>query len=202
MRFVPVNRSVRATNLEQTCHLPGDQLIPEPIGSLTHAITIACPRREVWPWLAQMGAGSRAGWYSYDRLDNGGRRSSERIARDLQNIAVGTVFPALPGATDGFTVVECQPESSLVLGWAPAPHAAPVVTWAFVLEEVGQRRTRLIVRARGARGYRFHGVPPWIGGPFIRLGHFVMERKQLLGIAERAELLRSTGDGGIQRDAA
>ena len=113
-----------------------------------------------------MGAGSRAGWYSYDRIDNGGRRSNERIARDLQSIAVGTVFPALPGATDGFTVVECQPESSLVLGWAPAPHAAPAVTWAFVLEEVDKRRTRLIVRARGARGYRFYGVPPWIGGPF------------------------------------
>ena len=195
-------RSVRATPLERTRDLPGDQLIPEPIGSLTHAITIACPRREVWPWLAQMGAGSRAGWYSYDRIDNGGRRSNERIARDLQSIAVGTVFPALPGATDGFTVVECQPESSLVLGWAPAPNAAPAVTWAFVLEEVDNETHAPDRSARGARGYRFYGVPPWIGGPFIRLGHFVMERKQLLGIAERAELLRSTGDGGIQRDAA
>ena len=54
-------RSVRATRPERTRDLPGDQLIPEPIGSLTHAITIPCPRREVWPWLAQMGAGSRAG---------------------------------------------------------------------------------------------------------------------------------------------
>ena len=195
-------RSVRATRLERTRDLPGDQLIPEPIGSLTHAITIACPRREVWPWLAQMGAGSRAGWYSYDRIDNGGRRSNERIARDLQSIAIGTVFPALPGATDGFTVVECQPESSLVLGWAPAPHAAPAVTWAFVLEEVDKRRTRLIGRARGARGYRFHGVPPWIGGPFIRFGHFVMERKQLLGIAAARRIAAIDGDGGIQRDAA
>ena len=82
------------------------------------------------------GRRQQSGMYSYDRIDNGGRRSSERIARDLQSIAVGTVFPALPGATDGFTVVECQPESSLVLGWAPASHAAPAVTWAFVLEEV------------------------------------------------------------------
>jgi hypothetical protein len=195
-------RSVRATPLERMLDLPGDQLIPEPIGSLTHAVTIACPRREVWPWLAQMGAGDRAGWYSYDRLDNGGRRSAERITRDLQSIAIGTVFPALPGATDGFTVIQYQPESSLVLGWAPTPNTAPAVTWAFVLEELDERRTRLIVRARGARGYRFCGVPAWIGRAFIRLGHFVMERKQLLGIAERAELLRSTGDGGIERDAA
>ena len=195
-------RSVRATPLERMLDLPGDQLIPDPIGSLTHAITIACPRHEVWPWLAQMGAGDRAGWYSYDRLDNGGRRSAERITRDLQSIAVGTVFPALPGAVDGFTVVQYQPESSLVLGLAAAPNTAPAVTWAFVLEELDERRTRLIVRARGAQGYRFYGLPAWIGRAFIRLGHFVMERKQLLGIAARAELLRSTEDGGIQRDAA
>jgi len=195
-------RSVRATPLERALDLPGDQLIPDPIGSLTHAITIACPRREVWPWLAQMGAGDRAGWYSYDRLDNGGRRSAERITRDLQGIAIGSVFPALPGTTDGFTVVQYQPESSLVLGWTPVANTAPAVTWAFVLEELDERRTRLIVRARGAQGYRFHGLPPWIGVALIRLGHFVMERKQLLGIAARAELLRSTGDGGIRRDAA
>jgi hypothetical protein len=195
-------RSVRATHVERTRDLPGDRLIPEPIGSLTHAITIPCPRREVWPWLVQMGAGSRAGWYSYDRVDNGGRRSAERIMRDLQSVTIGTVFPALPGTTEGFTVVQYHPESSLVLGWTPAPNAPPAVTWAFVLEELDERRTRLIVRARGARGYRVHGIPTWIGRPFIRFGHFVMERKQLLGIAARAELLRSTGDPGIQRDAA
>ena len=48
----------------------GDNLIAEPLVSLTHAITIDRPARNVWPWLSQMGAGSRAGWYSYDVLDN------------------------------------------------------------------------------------------------------------------------------------
>src|SRR5687768_4107539 len=96
-----LSRSVRATRSEQRCTLPGDSLIPEPVGSLTHAITIACPPREVWPWLAQMGAGSRGGWYSYDRIDNAGRPSADRIRRELQNIAIGTVLPALPGSIEG-----------------------------------------------------------------------------------------------------
>ncbi len=41
----------------------------------TRAITIAETSHRVWPWLTQMGRG--AGFYSYDRLDNGGmfRRS-------------------------------------------------------------------------------------------------------------------------------
>jgi len=64
-----VYRSVPASHLERIKPLPGDEVIPERIGSLTHAITIRRPRHDVWPWLAQMGAGSRAGWYSYDFLD-------------------------------------------------------------------------------------------------------------------------------------
>jgi hypothetical protein len=35
----------------------------------------------------------------------------------------------------------------------------------------------------GRPGYRFHGLPMWL----IMVGHFVMQRKQLLGIATRAE---------------
>jgi hypothetical protein len=66
-------RSVRATPQERTRALPGDELIENPIGSLHHAITIRRARHEVWPWLAQMGASSRAGWYSHDFLDNGRR---------------------------------------------------------------------------------------------------------------------------------
>jgi hypothetical protein len=84
-------QSVRATHLERARVLPGDELIPEPIGTLMHAITIRRPAREVSPWLAQMGAGNRAGWYSYDIIDNGRRRSAARIVimqrRQLLGIA-------------------------------------------------------------------------------------------------------------------
>jgi hypothetical protein len=64
------------------------------------------------------------------------------------------------------------------------------VTWAFVLEEHPEGNSRLIARARGGRGYPFYGLPQWIGMPVIRLGHAIMERKQLLGIASRVESLK------------
>jgi hypothetical protein len=181
------SRSVRASRFERTCTLPGDGLIPEPIASLTHAITIQRAPRDVWPWLVQMGAGSRAGWYSYDFIDNGRRPSADRIVPALQTIAAGELFPAVPGATDGFHVLAFETARHLVLGWRPAPGAAPIMTWAFVLEGRTDATTRLIVRARGGREYPFYGLPPWLGKPFIRFGHFVMQRKQLLGIARRAE---------------
>jgi hypothetical protein len=59
----------------------------------------------------------RAGWYAYDFIDNGGQRSAERILSEYQSIDVGRVLPALPGATDVFVVMQCEPEHSLVLSW-------------------------------------------------------------------------------------
>ncbi|MET0163943.1 MAG: hypothetical protein ABW318_02930, partial [Vicinamibacterales bacterium] len=179
---------IGADDFERTRPLPGDELIPEPLETLTHGITIGRSPHAVWPWLIQMGAGSRAGWYSYDILDNGRRPSARRLVPELQDITLGTVFPALPGATDGFTVLAFDPCRSLVLGW-PNPHGKPLVTWAFVLVDRGSNATRLIVRARGGQAYRFHGLPSWLSKPIIRLVHFVMQRKQLLGIARRVESL-------------
>jgi len=180
------HRMVRATHAEKARALPGDDLISDPIGTLTHAITIRRSPDHVWPWLAQMGAGCRAGWYSYDFLDNGRRPSAERIVPELQHLAPGMIFPALPGETKGFLLLAFERERFLVLGWR-SPNGDPLVTWTFVLEAVGADTTRLIVRARGGPGYEFHGLPWWLAKPVVRLVHFAMQRKQLLGIARRVE---------------
>lgn len=155
------------------------------MGSLTHAITITCGRRELWPWLVQMGA-DRAGWYSYDMLDNGGRHSAEQLLQGFQHPPVGTVFPALPGRTDGFILIEQAPSHWLILGW-PSPDGGEVVTWAFVLDEIGPNLTRLIVRVRASGQYSFHGLPNALGLWMAKIVHFIMQRKQLLEIARRAE---------------
>src|SRR5687767_14587951 len=67
-----------ATEQEVGSPLPGDDLVPRPTFRATRAITINASPERVWPWLVQVGLG-RAGWYSYDLLDNLGRRSSRRI---------------------------------------------------------------------------------------------------------------------------
>jgi hypothetical protein len=168
-------RRVKASNRERVRPLPGDDRIPRPIGSLTNAITIRCSPHNLWPWLVQMGA-DRAGWYSYDFLDNRGRRSAEYIVPEFQDISIAALFPALPDASDGFFVLAYEPECFLVLGAGP-------VTWAFVLEELGSNQTRLITRARANEGYGFHRLPL----PLVKLIHYIMQRKQLLEILWRAE---------------
>jgi hypothetical protein len=170
--------SIRATAEEQTRCLPGDSLLADPKLSMTHAITIKRPPHDVWVWIAQMGAGSRAGWYSYDLLDNRHYQSANRIVPELQQLSVGMVFPALPGKTDGFTLVAFEPDHFLILDFK-TPDGKRLVTWAFVLEPVDRGSTRLIVRSRGTSGA--------IGNRVLPLVHLIMERKQLLGIAQRAE---------------
>jgi hypothetical protein len=165
-------------------------LIAQPIGSLHHAITIRRPRHEVWPWLAQMGAGGRAGWYSYDVLDNGRRPSASRIIPELQQLTVGMLFPAGPGVTDGFTLLAFEPERFLVLGWR-APGDGHVMTWAFVLEAIEDGSTRLLVRVRVRAGARVFGLPWSVAKHLVSAIHFPMQRKQLMGIARRAEQPRA-----------
>lgn len=183
---MPLTSLVTATSRERAQSLPGDELISRAAAELTHGITIECSARDLWPWLIQMGA-DRAGWYSYDLIDNGGRSSAEEIDRTLQHPPVGSVFPALPGRHDGFILVDTDPPRWLILGW-PAPGGDDmIVSWAFVVREVGPQLTRLIVRVRVDDAYRFQGMPHAIGLWLGRLVHFIMERKQLIEIARRAE---------------
>jgi hypothetical protein len=182
---IHANLQVQATAAECAQTLAGDELIPSPVGVVNNAVTIHRLPHDVWPWLAQMGAG-RAGWYSYDFIDNGGHRSAERILPEFQHVTVGSVFPAVPGARDVFVVAHCEPERSLVLSWR-LPNGRYQTTWAFVLEQAQPNQTRLIVRGRVASGYRPYNLPQWVALLIGRPAHFVMQRKQLLGIRRRTE---------------
>src|SRR3954471_20201367 len=97
-----------ATADERRRALPADVMVPDAIFTLTHAITIDAPPEQVWPWIAQMGAG-RAGWYSWDAIDNGGALSATRVLSGLQTVVPGDLMPAVPGATDAFVVAVVAP---------------------------------------------------------------------------------------------
>jgi len=112
--------------------------------------------------------------------------SAARIVPELQHPTIGTIFPALPGVAEAFTLLAIEPERTLTLGWL-ARDGTPEVTWTFVLHEVAPGKTHLLVRARGGPGYRFHGLPLPFTRIVARVVHFIMQRKQLLGIVRRAE---------------
>ena len=196
----------RASEEEERQAVPGDALVPDPIYVTTQAVTIDAPPTRVWPWLAQMGAG-RAGWYSYDLIDNGGHASAEVLLPEYQRVNAGDVFPALPHALDAFVVAEATEPRGLVLT-VPGLDKSTIVSWAFFLEAANGDRTRIIVRGRVApswprmaSGAPDHSHPIFIERVYSLLarlpasvllaiggfGHRVMQNRQLRGIKRRAE---------------
>ena len=137
-----------ATAAERRRSLPVDAIVGEPIFTSTHAITIDAPPEEVWPWIAQMGA-CRAGWYSWDVIDNDGTPSATRVLSEFQTVVAGNVMPAVPGATDAFVVAAVDPPRDLVLT-VPDGHGGHAVAWEHVLEPIDDGRTRLIVRGHAS----------------------------------------------------
>jgi hypothetical protein len=131
-----------ATDEEVEHPMPGDEVVERPNFVATRAVTIEATSEEVWPWLVQIGSG-RAGFYSYDWIDNAGRPSAREIISEYQHIEVGDLVPMLPGAEVGMWVKGFE-ANSWMLWWDRKGEA----TWAWGLYPQGEGRTRLISRLR------------------------------------------------------
>jgi hypothetical protein len=195
-----------ATPAEARGPLPGDALVPRPRTRFTRGITLAATPAQAWPWLVQMGC-HRAGWYSYDTLDNAGRPSADRVLPELQTLAVGDEIWAAPDGTLAFAVAALEPPHALVLSGpleqslAADPAAPPLAgepvraSWAWVLRPLptppgAPALTRLLVRLRA-------DYPPnalsSLAGALLEPVSFLMERKTLLGIRARVEAGQAAG---------
>ncbi len=128
--------------------LPGDEYIPDAKYGLTHHRDIEAPPAVVWQYLMQLGC-DRAGWYSIDLLDNGGKASIDHVVKDWEKRNEGDRISATP-ENDGFFVVHAvHPKRYFVIGGETERLGAPFkMTWSFVLEPVGSDATHLITRAR------------------------------------------------------
>jgi hypothetical protein len=161
-----------ATCEELRAPLPGDELVPEPATQSTRALTIDAPVEAVWPWLAQIGQ-DRAGFYSYERLENLAgcdMHNADEIHPEWQSREPGELVYLHPRT--GLPVARFEPNRVLALqGWG-----------AFVLEPHGPGCTRLIARGRVRRS-----TASVSNALLMEVPHFLMERKMLLGIKERAE---------------
>jgi len=92
-----------ATDDEIKHSMPGDDIVGKPSFNATRTVSIKAPAENIYPWIVQMGVG-RAGWYSYDLLDNLGRPSAEVILPTHQNLQIGDVIPMSPDGKQGLWV--------------------------------------------------------------------------------------------------
>ncbi len=139
------------------------------------AVAIAAPPELVYRWLCQL----RAAPYSYDLLDNFGRRSPSRLTPGLERLARGQRAMVI------FRILDFTPDADLTLGLA-LRLAAPVMgdfAGSYRVRAAGAT-TRLAVRVlvrypRGPYGRFLRLVIPYVD--------LAMFRKQLLTLKKYSE---------------
>jgi hypothetical protein len=207
-----------ATDAEVHRPLAGDEVVPHPMIETTHAITIRASRATIWPWLVQMGY-HRAGWYTdswYYWVDKYLFRierppSADHILSQFQHHEVGDTVPDGPPGTSYFTVAALEPEQALVLystthGTAMVPRSLRnnpklgfygVFSWAFILDEVNENATRLILRTRARGGPRLFML---LNSLLFPPADFLVARLMLRTIKQRAELSIGMADSQSRQD--
>lgn len=170
-----------ATAAEINGPVVGDDLCPSASLVATRSISIEAPPHEVFPWIRQMGFG-RAGWYSYDIIDNLGRKSASHIHAEWQNINSGDHIPAGPIA---FTAALVDEPRAFVLEIKSGKPEAPRLHFTLAYDlRATDTGTRLVTRMRAhiaLPGGRL--IERFLLGP----GDGIMLRRQLLTIAQRCE---------------
>jgi len=188
-----------ATDAEMMQALPGDERVPAPLVVQTLAITIKAQAGAVWPWVAQIGQ-ERGGLYSYELLENLARcqmHNADRIVPEWE-LQVGDRVRLGPPGFPVHAVVGLERGRWLLLAGAdfttgqaaepPQPGQVQYTNfaWVFQFTDQGDGTTRLITRTRLDYAPRTFGLKltwEWLTDPI----GFVMTRRMLLGIKQRAE---------------
>ena len=142
---------------------------------LTRAISINKSPEVVWPWLAQIGRG--AGWYSYDRLDNGGKASARHLVSWIPE-------PQLGDASAIGYLRYLEPGRELVWWCGGEQFLGAKARMVFdVLLRPQDGGSRVVIRISADAAGATAPLALWV----FQVIDTIMARRQLLGIKERVE---------------
>lgn len=170
-----------AMDEEINASYPGDELVPDPRITYTRAVSIAAAPEEIYPWIAQLGA-DKGGMYSYTWLEaliQCPQTNADRIHEEWQGLEVGDKVLMCPDENmpPAYLVAMIEENQTIVLGHKEKDDWVEV--WQFNLMPQDDGTTRLVIRSRSAAEGWFWDA--------IRPGEFIMMRRMMLGIKERAE---------------
>jgi hypothetical protein len=157
---------------ERAAEYPCDGLIERP-HVVFRAIDVDAPAALVFRWLCQM----RVAPYSYDWIDNLGRRSPRNLIAGLDQLEIGQRFVAI------FRLADFEDGRSITLDSDSALFGRTALTYR--VDAVDEHRSRLVVKIAFAGRCGLHDR---MLGLFLPAGDLVMMRKQLRtfkGLAER-----------------
>jgi proline iminopeptidase len=170
------------------------------------AVTIDAPPEQVWPWLVQLGW-DRAGWYSWDLLDNAGRPSATEVHPEWQDLAVGDQlrFWVLGRVADAYRVAVVEPArflglygySTLQGRWLDPDEARPrsymEALWGFQLNPLPGGSTRLVVS--GYQVFRPRWVERFVASWLLISVSWPMQARMLAVLKRNIEHAAASRDG-------
>lgn len=165
-----------STAAERAAPFPCDRFLPRADEICFRAVTVRAPAPLVFRWLCQL----RAAPYSYDWLDNFGRRSPRRLLPGLGRLTPGQRVMSI------FALVEFAPGRHLTLVLVE-PGAVALfghIALSYVILPRAAGHCRLVAKLRVR--YRRRGPGHWLR-KFLPWGDLVMMRKQVLTLKELAE---------------
>ena len=172
--------------------MAGDALLADPTYTWTMAVVVDAPPEHIWPWLVQIGY-QRGGLYSYDWLDQVfgylDRPSATRILPEFQRLAAGDRIPM--GRGPSWPVAIADANRALVLDMRNLGGFDWV--WQFGLRPLDGTRTQLVSRS----SVRTKSVWARLATHAIEPAGFLMTRRMLLGVKQRAEALRAARIGDV-----
>jgi hypothetical protein len=160
------------TAAERARPYPCDRWIAGANDALYRAVDVDAPAAVLFPWLCQL----RVAPYSYDWIDNLGRRSPRRLTPGLDALAVGQ------RVMTAFELVEFERDRQLTARTRSAIFGD--IAASYVVVPRGDAMSRLVVKVAvrhppGPLGCATRALLPW--------GDLVMMRKQLLTLKTLAE---------------
>ena len=168
-----VVRNWGSTPAERAESFPCDELLDGAPMRLYRAVDVAAPAETVFRWLCQL----RAAPYSYDLIDNGGRRSPQALTPGLEQLEPGQRFMRI------FRLVEFEPGRSLTVRSRGTVFGDVVVSYR--VTESGGGASRLVAKLLVAPGAGPLGSAP--ARALLAAGDLVMMRRQLLNLGRLAE---------------
>lgn len=166
-------RNWGGTAEEHARRYPADDYLSGSIERLTRAVTVHATVAVAYRWLCQLSVAP----YSYDRLDNWGRRSPDELTDGADRLAVGQRVMV-------FTLTDVRPGRQFSgRSFRSAERLFGPVAGTYAVEPLDEARCRLICRL--LVGPRWPLGRLWATG--LACGDLVMMRRQLLNLKKYAE---------------
>lgn len=166
-----------ATEAERVAASPADGVLERVDERWVRAVDVAAPAVLVWRWLCQL----QVAPYSYDKLDNLGRRSPQVRDPALEDVGPGDK------AIAGFRIGPVRRPDHLTLVAKPRSPLLPPFTMAYVVHPEGPDRCRLVLLIDVARPPGLPRVAGQAALAALCVGDLVMARRQLLNLKQLAE---------------